>query len=846
MRNIVTILRRDLGAYFTSPIGYIFIMVFVTMSVGLYVTSFFVFPVADMRPYFENLPLLLCIFIPAVTMRIWAEERKENTWEMLLTFPMQAWELTIGKFCAAMVFYIITLAATFTVPMMLFSLGNPDKGVIFSGYLGTLLMGACFLALGILFSGFFKDQIVAFVVTLLVCFMFFLLGTDFIASYIDGRISGMGSLLSDIFGVFTHYQPLIRGVIDVADVLFFVVWAALFLTLNIIFIDGRNRPKARIMFAAITVLCIVIGMLFNFLMAGTSIKRFDVTEDKIHTISPSSKTILAEADSDIELRLYITPQDKMPTAMRTIERDITDKMEELRLASQGRLNYATVYLEAANVIATEPDMGASDDEPKGEEEAIEKRMLDKGVQPFNVRAMSEDEVTSKLVYCSIGVGYKDKAEEIIPQVMPDTLPDLEYQLVNTIYKLTQEKKPVVALVAPKEAINIDPQMRQMLMQMGQPVPESEDPYEYLEQVLVSEKYDVRRVEMTKEDPLPEDYDTLVVVNPRGLNERQQWEINRALHAGKSVVMAVQQYEWDYQATRDGNRISRRDENPEVNALLENYGLKVSDDVLMDINHVTLNVQSQAGGLFGALMGQPFNLPTHILVNNTSMNQDTSITNRLAAILYLWGTAIELDDDKLNENSLEVDTLMYTSDHAWSVAKDAPLTQASFEPPASGEPYPLMVWAKGQFPDAFAGQERPAWPKPQQQPGAPPPPETDDEEPPAPAVTPAPGQLVLMGCSQMFRKNFLQAANLDLFLNSVDAITLSEHLVNVRGTKPIDRVIDKPSKRQRTLWQLANYGLANLIIACIGIGFFVIRRRARNAYTVVQAQAAKDNNQGGNL
>ncbi len=841
MRNIISIMRRDLGAYFTSPIGYIFIMVFVTMSVGLYVTSFFVFPVADMRPYFENLPLLLCIFIPAVTMRIWAEERKENTWEMLLTFPMQAWELTIGKFCAAVIFYVLTLAATFTVPMMLFSLGNPDKGVVFSGYLGTLLMGGCFLALGILFSGFFKDQIVAFVITLLTCFLFFLLGTDFIASYIDGRVSGLGSLLSDVFGVFTHYQPLIRGIIDVADVLFFVVWAGIFLTLNIIFIDGRSRPKARMMFAIIAATCFISGMLFNFWMAGNSIKRFDLTEDKIHTISPSSRTILAEADSEVQIRLYVTPRDKMPTAMRTIERDISDKLEELRLASQNKLNYATVYLEAANVIATEQDLGAPDDEkePKGEEEAIEKRMLDKGVQPFNVRAMSEDEMTSKLVYCSLGIGYKDKAEEIIPQVVPDSLPDLEYQLVNTIYKLTRDKKPVVALVAPKEAVNIDPQMRQMLMQMGQPVPESEDPYEYLEQVLTSEKYEVKRVEMTKESPLPDEYDTLAVINPRNLNERQRWEINRALHAGKSVVMAVQNYEWDYQATREGNRISRREEKPEVNTLLEHYGLKVSEDVLMDINHVTLNVQSQAGGLFGALMGQPFNLPTHILVNNSSMNQDTSITNRLAAILYLWGTAIDVDSAKLNEKGLELKTLMSTSDSAWSISKDASLTQASFEAPASGKAFPLMVSVKGQFPDAFSGTERPAWPKPQQQPGMPPEPETEEPEPPASAVTPAPGQLVLMGCSQMFRKNFLQAANLDLFLNSVDAVTLSENLVNVRGTKPIDRVIDRPSQRQRTGWQLANYGLANIIIACVGIGFFIMRRRARNTYTVAQVQAAKN-------
>ena len=301
-------------------------------------------------------------------------------------------------------------------------------------------------------------------------------------------------------------------------------------------------------------------------------------------------------------------------------------------------------------------------------------------------------------------------------------------------------------------------------------------------------------------------------------------------------MAVQNYEWDYQATREGNRVSRREENPEVNSLLEEYGLGVSTDVLMDVNHVTLNVQSQAGGVFGALMGQPFNLPTHILVNNSSMNKETSITNRLTAILYLWGTAVDLNDAKLKEKGLEVKTLMSTSDKAWSIPKDSPLSQTSFEPAAKGKAYPLMVWAKGQFPDAFAGKERPAWPKPQQQPGMPPEPETPDNEPAAAAVTPAPGQLVLMGCSQMFRKNFLQAANLDLFLNCVDAVTLSENLVNVRGTKPIDRVIDKPSKQQRALWQLANYGLANIIIAGIGIAFFVMRRRARNAYTVAQVRA----------
>ncbi len=838
MRNVVSILRRDLGAYFTSPIGYIFMMVFVTISVGLYITMFFSFPRADMRPYFDNLPLLLCVFIPAVTMRIWAEERKENTWEMLLTFPMRAAELVIGKFLAAFIFFALTLLATITVPAMLYSLGNPDTGAIIGGYFGTLLLGAFFLALGIFFSGFCKDQIVAFVVTLLTCFMFFLIGTDFIASYIDDKFAGLGTFLSDVLGIFKHYGAFTRGVLDFADVVFFLAWTVLFLVLNVMYIDGRSRPGARTVFGSAVAICLAIGLLFNYIMVGQSFARFDLTQDKIYTISTASKAILSDLTDPVQIKVYITPRDKMPTGMKTLEQDIVDKLEELRVATDGKVNYSTVYLEVANVFADRDDDAETGD---SEEKAIERRMLDKGVEPFNVQAMSQDEVTSRLVYSSIGVAYRDKPEEFISQVMPQMVDQLEYLLVSTIYKLTREKAPVVALVAPEEAINIDPQMRQMLMQMGQPIPQSEDPYIYLQRILEGEKYDVRRVELTKESPLPEEYDTLVVVNPRNLNERQRWEINRALHSGKSVILAVQQYQWDYRATPQGNTVSRREERPEINPLLEHYGLKVSDEILMDVNAVPLRVQS--GNTLQDLLrgGQPFDLPMHILVHNATMDQDVSITNRLSAIFYLWGTALELDQDKLDELGLRARVIMSTSDRAWSVPATAQLTRASFQPPAGGgKEYPLMAIVEGQFPDAFAGKERPAWPKPEQQPGQPPMPDLDDNEPPAPPITPKPAKLVLLGCSEMFRKNFLQAGNLDLFLNSVDAVTLNENIVHVRGRKPIDRTIAKPTERQKTVWRLANYGLANAIIASIGIGLLVMRRRARHAYTM--AYIRTDNQQ----
>lgn len=842
MNNIKAIMRRDLGAYFTSPVGYIFMMVFVTISVGLYITSFFSFPMADMRPYFDNLPLLLCVFMPAVTMRVWAEERKENTWEMLLTFPMEARELVLGKFFAAFIFFALTLLSTVTVPAMLISLGKPDLGAIFGGYFGTLLLGAFFLSMGIFFSGFFKDQIVAFAVTLLTCFSFFLVGTSFIASYIDDRMPGLGSLLSDLLGLFGHYGPFTRGVIDLADVVYFLVWTAVFLVLNVMYIDGRNRPGARAIFTGSLVMSIAIGLLFNFLMAGTSLLRFDLTQDKIYTISQASKNILSELDTPVQLNLYITPQSEMPTGMKELEQDIKDKLEEMRVASGGKLEYKTIPMNVANAMADpEKIAGAEGDEKKEEgekteDEAIEKRMLEKGVQPFNVQAMSKDEVTSKLVYSSIGVGYKDKAEEIIPQIVPQSLEELEYRLVSTVHKMTREKQPIVALVAPKEAVNIDPQMKQILMQMGQPIPESEDPYEYLQQVLEYEKYTVERVELTKESPLPAEYDTLAVINPRSLNERQRWEINRAIQSGKSVIIAVQNYEWDYQPTARGLSVNKREENPGINELLEKYGLGVSKDILMDTNKVPLSIQAGGNSLQDLLRGpQQINLPMHILVNSSSMAQDTAITNRLSSIFYLWGTALDINEEKLKEHSLEAKVVMSSSESAWEVPATDPITATTFEEPANAErkAFPLMAVVKGQFPDAYAGAERPAWPKadPQSQFGQPPAPEDDAPEEPATPVEAKPGQLVLLGCSETFRKNFLQDANLDLFLNSVDAVTLNENLALVRGRKPVNRVIDRPSDGTKSFWRVINYGLANVVIAGTGIVFLVNRRRTRNAYTM---------------
>jgi len=287
-------------------------------------------------------------------------------------------------------------------------------------------------------------------------------------------------------------------------------------------------------------------------------------------------------------------------------------------------------------------------------------------------------------------------------------------------------------------------------------------------------------------------------------------------------------------SREGTHMTKRDEKPGVNELLKSYGLEVSEDLLMDVNHVPLTVQSSDNPL-AAMMGggQTVNEPIQMLVNNAAMDPSTSITNRLSSVFYLWGSHLKLDKDALKKCGLNAKTLISTTDRAWTAPAGQAISEAVFKPPATGAKYPLMAMVTGQFPDAFKDQPRPAWPPADpQMPGQPPKPPAPEEKGEAAPITPAPGKLILLGCAEMFKKNFLKAGDhLDLFLNCVDAVSLGDEIINVRSRKPIERMIDMPTPAKRNVWKFVNYTLASAIIAIIGIVSSVLRRRARNAYTV---------------
>lgn len=823
LSNLFIILNREIAAYFNSAIAYIFLIIFAFLNGGLFMTQFFLAGRVDMRSFFYTLPFLLVVFLPAVSMRLWSEEKRGNTQELLLTFPLYPHELVLGKFFASFLFYLIALASTFPIPIMLMFLGRPDLGAIISGYIGAAFLGGFFLAIGILISGFFRDQIVSFVLSMMICFGLFILGADFVASSLDGWVAGAGTFLRHFVGTADHYIPFAKGVIDGRDALYFVIGIAAFLLLNGFWIEGRMRPKARSIFATATILCAGIFLLSNWLMGGVSLGRFDLSEGKMYTLSSASKKILLGLKSPVLVKFYVSSADKMPTGMKTLEQDVRDKLEEFRVVSEGRFQYKIFHMDAANVV-----------EGNQKQETLEEQISKKGIEPFQVESIQSDELGVRLIYSGLTISYKEKPEEILPRIHPGNLHALEYDMISRLYRMTLSASPKVALVAPYEERSVDPNLMALLQQLGGgQVPQNyrDDPYEYLQMGLQSEGYPVTRMFLDKETPLASDTKTLVVIEPHQLNERQKYEINRFLCQGGSVFMAVQNYEFNYRPSTMGSiSLVPESKNPEINDLLSAWGLGVDTDILADEQNEIINISGGRAALLGYSL--PVKLPVQIRLSDAEMNLKVSITSRLSAFFYMWGSALKMDPEKIKAQGLKVETLLTSSKNSWTVPfQSGVIKPESLAPSAKSPkgPFPLAVMVEGQFADAFKDKKMPDWPSAEDLTATPADSKKSDEKAPQP-LKPKPGRLVLIGASIPFQKQLMQGGgHLNFFMNAMDVLTLGDALIGVRTKGPVDRMLPKVSASTKMVWRFWVSLFVPILLGMLGFGRAYWRRRVKQRY-----------------
>ena len=242
MNHIAAIFKRELASYFATPIAYVFIVVFLfaTGAFTFYIGDFFRAGRADLQSFFFFHPWLYLFLIPAIAMRLWAEEHKAGTIELLLTLPIPLSASVVGKFLAAWVFAGIALGLTFPMWMTVAYLGDPDHGVIIASYIGSFLMAGSFLAIGAAISAMTSNQVIAFVVSVVVCFLFMVSGLPLVLDVFSAWAPTVVVDTIASFSFLTHFDAIKKGVVDIRDLIFFLSLIALWLFINYVVIDQRR------------------------------------------------------------------------------------------------------------------------------------------------------------------------------------------------------------------------------------------------------------------------------------------------------------------------------------------------------------------------------------------------------------------------------------------------------------------------------------------------------------------------------------------------------------------------------------------------------------------------------
>jgi ABC-2 type transport system permease protein len=242
MRNVAVIFRREFASYFATPLAFVFIVIFLVLAgaFAFYLGGFYERGQADLTPFFNYHPWLYLFLIPALSMRLWAEERKSGSIELLMTLPVTTLQAVIGKYLAAWAFAGLALALTFPIWITVNYLGDPDNGAILAAYVGSLLMAGGFLAIGACLSAATRNQVIAFIFTVVICFGFLLSGFALVLGLFEGWapqavVDAIASL-----SFLTHFSSISKGVIDIRDLIYFAVLIAAWLAANAIVLDMKK------------------------------------------------------------------------------------------------------------------------------------------------------------------------------------------------------------------------------------------------------------------------------------------------------------------------------------------------------------------------------------------------------------------------------------------------------------------------------------------------------------------------------------------------------------------------------------------------------------------------------
>ena len=633
MSNIKAVFKREFKAYFDSPVAYVFLTGFLVLIGFLTfgVTMFYERRQADLTPFFFWHPWVYLLLVPAATMGLWADERRNGTAEMLLTLPMTVTEALVGKFLAAWAFLGIALAATCPVAFTAAYLGSPDWGVILAGYLGSFLMAGAAAAVGVFASTLSRSSVVGFVVSLAMLLLLMIIGFDPVIGAVAGW--GVPTAITDAFAglsLLKHFESVRRGVVDCADlgyyagVIVFMIAAAKTVT------DGRRGASKGLVGLAVIAVIAIAG---DVVLANLPL-RHDFTAEKLYTLSDGSKAVLSQLDEDVTFKYYVSSSAaEMPMALKTYAQTVENLMKEYERASGGRL-VLEMY----------------DPKPDSDAEEWAQRY---GIEPQTVNPMGSP------VYFGVTAVCGDR-EETLGVLSPRTQETLEYDLTRLVTRVAWPDRPVVGVMTSLKGVLAE-KAHPYAMQMGQRPAQGWAAFSEL-----AKDYEVVPV-ATDAEKIDDNVKTLVVMHAKDLSDKTLYAIDQFVLRGGKLVACVDAFSLkDMLAQREQQQnlmMGGADPSSSLGKLFDAWGVKFDTAKLVCDLSASTKLNNGQGGAEDN--------PAFLTLSAKNFDQGDMIVRGLSNVLVPFAGSLEFEKKEMDlaftpvvktsdENSCTIDkaSMMY--------------------------------------------------------------------------------------------------------------------------------------------------------------------------------------------
>ncbi len=428
MAKYSAIVRKEFNAFFASPAAWLFLGTFLAVNLFIFFwgEAFFARNLADVKPLFQWMPILLIFLVAALTMRSWSEERRAGTLESLLTSSVKPWQLVLGKFTASLLLMALALLLTLPLPFSVSFMGHVDWGPVWGGYLASLFLAAAYIAIGLYMSSRTDNAIVALILTVIVAGFFYLIGSHVLTSLLGYQF---GQVLAWL-GSGSHFDSITRGVLDLRDLYYYLSIVAVFLTLNLLSLEhlrwaGNPSSRHHKQWYWISALVIANFIAVNLWLGTITGARADLTQGKIYSLSPATQQYLQSLQEPLLIRAYFS--DKTHPLLEPLVPPLQDLLKEYQVA--GKQNLRVEFIN-----------------PHGDQ-AVEAEAAEKyGIRPVPFRMASRYQAGVVNAYFNLLIAYGDQYQTLgyqdLIEVKAEGEGDLEVRLKNPEYAITRAIRKV--------------------------------------------------------------------------------------------------------------------------------------------------------------------------------------------------------------------------------------------------------------------------------------------------------------------------------------------------------------------------------------------------------------------